>query len=71
MAYTEFMNLRSRAGNLLEWLRLEMTKPSLDLDAIYDHAGKLLDVAGTMRIVDAALARQAAADALAVTVGRA
>ena len=68
MTTSEFLNLRKRAGNLLEWLRLEMTKPTLDLDRTYEHAAKLLDVIETLRIVDAALQRQATADTLAVTV---
>jgi hypothetical protein len=70
MTTSEFLNLRKRAGNLLEWLRMEMTKPNLDLDRTYEHAAKLLDVIETLRIVDAGLQRQAAAAALAVQVGR-
>jgi hypothetical protein len=65
MTTSKFLNLRKRAGNLLEWLRLEMTKPNLDLDRTYEHASKLLDAVETMRIVDAAMQRQATAGALA------
>ncbi|MBK7050533.1 MAG: hypothetical protein IPH54_06950 [Rhodoferax sp.] len=40
MTTSEFLNLRKRAGNLLEWLRMEMTKPAPDLDRTYEHAAE-------------------------------
>lgn len=71
MTTTEFLNLRNRVVNLAALVTLDMSMPNVDLDAVYEHAAKLLDLVGEMRIVDAMLERQATADALAVPCGRA
>ena len=71
MITTEFLNLRSRVFNLAGLVTLDLSMKNIDLDAVYDHAEKLLSLVGELRIVDATLERQAAADVLAVPCGRA
>ena len=71
MTTTQFVTLRDRANTLAELVRLDLSTPNPDLDSVYEHAAKLMDVVGELRIVDAMLERQAIADALAVPCGRA
>lgn len=71
MNTAQFADLRSRAQNLTELVRLEMSAPILVLDAIYDNVTKLMEVVETMRILEAAAGWKATADALAATGGRA
>lgn len=71
MAVTKYSKLRNRVITLTERVRLEVNDSNADLDAAYEHAVKLLDVVGELRMHDAALERAAIADALAVPVGRA
>lgn len=71
MITTEFMNLRARVVALTELVTLDMTMPNIDLDVVYEHAAKLRDLVGELRIVGAMIERQATADAMAVPCGRA
>jgi hypothetical protein len=71
MTTTQFVILRDRANALAKLVRLDLSTANTDLDSVYEHAAKLLDVVGELRIVDAMLERQATADALAVPCGRA
>lgn len=71
MTTTEFMNLRSRVVNLSELVTLSLSAPNVDLDAVYEHAAKLRDLVGEMRIFGAMIERQANVDALAAPSGRA
>lgn len=47
--------LHARLENLVEWLRLELSKKRLDAEATYEHATKIVDLVAEMRLMDPAM----------------
>jgi hypothetical protein len=43
---------RARLENLVEWLRLELSKKDLDAETTYEHATQIVDVVAELRVLN-------------------